>query len=99
MVRRRLVGPELLPLLNLATATLVLAYWAHRWYGYVARGTTWYATDQLLPLYALVVCVLAVMAISSRSSGAMQWVFLAIDGLALLGAAIVLSMLRFDRLM
>jgi hypothetical protein len=99
MVRRRLVDPALLPLLNLATAALVLAYWVHRWYGYVSRGTTWYATDQLLPLYAVVVCVLAAMAMWGRGLGAMQWMFLVIDGVALLGAAMVLSMLRFDRLM
>ena len=99
MVRRRVLGPTLVPLLNLLTAGLVLAYWANRWYGYVARGTTWYASDQLLPLYALLVCVLAATAMWTRTSGVAQWVFLTIDGVALLGAAIVLSMLRFDRMM
>jgi hypothetical protein len=98
VVGRRLVDAPLVPLVNLTTAALVLAYWAQRWYGYLFRGVTWYATDQLLPLYALVVCVLAGMAVWSRGSSTLQWVFLTIDGLALLGAAIMMSVIRFDRM-
>jgi hypothetical protein len=97
--RWRLTDVPLVPLVNLLTSALVLAYWAQRWYGYLFRGITWYATDQLLPLYALVVCVLAALAVWSRSAGTLQWVFLTIDGLALLGAAIVISMMRFSRMM
>jgi hypothetical protein len=97
--RRRLVDIPIVPLVNLVTSALVLADWAQRWYGYLFQGITWYASDQLLPLYALIVCVLSAMAMRSGSIGALQWVFLAIDGVALLGAAILIGVLRFDRMM
>ena len=98
VARRRLTELPVVPLANLVTSALVLAYWVQRWYGYVFQGISWSATDQLLPLYALIVCVLAAVALWGRSTGTLQWVFLAIDGIALLGAAILFSVLRFDRM-
>ncbi|MEO8561548.1 MAG: hypothetical protein ABI601_05705 [bacterium] len=99
VARRRVVTFPLVPLANLVTAGCVLAYWAQRWYGYVARGVTWYATDQVMPLYALLVGTLAAFAVWGRSEGgAVQWAFLTIDGVALLGAALLFSVLRFDRM-
>jgi hypothetical protein len=98
LARRRLVELPVVPLVNLVTSSLVLAYWAQRWYGYVFQGISWSATDQLLPLYASIVCVLAAVAMWGRSGGTLQWVFLLIDGIALLGAAMLFSVLRFDRM-
>ncbi|HEV7990361.1 MAG TPA: hypothetical protein VGP25_00960 [Gemmatimonadaceae bacterium] len=98
VMRRRMVEFPLVALVNFATALCVLAYWAQRWYGYLAHGTTWYASDQLLPSYALIVCVLAAMTMANRISGTAQWVILAIDGVVLLGLALLFSVLRFDRM-
>ncbi len=56
----------LLPLLNLLVALCILGYWIPRWYSYVARSITWYATDQLVPVYALLVCVLCGLALTGR---------------------------------
>lgn len=98
VARRRLIELPVVPLVNLVTCALVLAYWAQRWYGYVFQGISWSATDQLLPLYALIVCVLAGVALWGRSTGTLQWSFLTIDGIVSLGAAILFSVLRFDRM-
>lgn len=92
----------LLPLLNFAVAVCVLAYWAHAWYGYAARGVTWYASDQIVPLYAVTVAVASGLALAGRYDGRLahwgQWVAFAIDALALAGAALYLTFARFDRL-
>jgi hypothetical protein len=90
---------SLLPLLNLAVAVCVLAYWARVWYGYVARGVTWYVSDQLMPLYALAVVVASALALAGRYDGrALHWIIFAIDALALAGAALYLTFANFSRL-
>jgi hypothetical protein len=92
----------LVPLLNVAVAACVLAYWAHAWYGYMARGVTWYASDQLVPLYATAVAIVGGLALAGRYDGRLahgfQWVVFAIDALALVGAALYLTFMRFNRL-
>ncbi len=96
---RRLTSLPLLPLLNLAVALCVLAYWIPRWYSYFFQGIRWYATDQLLPLYAVVVCVLAGLTLSGRYAGTVpHWMVLAIDALVLLAAALFFTFFRMDRL-
>src|SRR5689334_1840089 len=71
-----------LPLLNLTIAVCVLAYWTQRWYGYLLRGVTWYASDQLVPLYALLVCALTVASLSGRyQAAALNWAVFAIDAI------------------
>jgi len=95
---RRMVPQVVLPLTNLVTAGLVVAYWIGRWYGYLFQGITWSGTDQLLPLYALAVCALAAMAMSGKGPLALQWMFLAIDGIALLGVALAFVALRNGRM-
>ena len=47
---RRIGNPALLPVLNLVVALCTLAYWVPRWYNYLWKGVTWYASDQLVPL-------------------------------------------------
>jgi hypothetical protein len=92
----------LLPLLNAAVAACVLAYWAHTWYGYVARGVTWYASDQFVPLYAAAVAIVAGLALAGRFDSRLlhwcQWFAFAIDAITLLVAALYLSFVRFNRL-
>ena len=53
MIAISLSTQPLLPMLNLAVAACVLAYWAHKWYGYLTRDITWYASDQAIPLTRL----------------------------------------------
>ena len=93
---------RLLALLNLAIAICVLAYWAQVWYGYVARGITWYATDQLLPLYAIAVAVASGLALTGRFVGRLafgiQWFVFAVDAIVFIAAALYLTFARFDRL-
>ena len=89
----------LVPLLNLACATGVLAYWAYRWFGYPFRGVTWYATDQLIPLYALLVCVLTVLSLSGRYPAvALNWLVFFINGLVLVAAVLFMAFFRINRL-
>jgi hypothetical protein len=92
----------LLPLLNFAVAVCVLAYWAHAWYGYAARGITWYASDQVAPLYAAVIAAASGLALAGRYHGRLshwiQWVAFAVDALTFTGAAFYLTFVRFDRL-
>lgn len=89
----------LVPLLNLLTALCILGYWGSRWVGYLTRGVTWYASDQLLPLYALVVAILAAVTLSGRASlTTLHWVLFGIHALALAGAALFLSAFRVNRL-
>lgn len=97
--RRRPANVSLLPLLNLVVALAVLAYWVPRWIGYVSRDIQWYATDQLVPLYAVLVCALAVASLTGRvTTGVPHWVVFGIDTLALLGAALLFTLFRINRL-
>jgi hypothetical protein len=97
---RRTSAAVPLALLNLATAACVLAYWVPRWHGYLARGVTWYGSDQLVPLYAALVCTIAALALTGRFvSAPPQWVLFGIDATALLGAALFFSFFRITRLM
>ena len=90
---------RLLPLLNLGVALCVLAYWVRVWYGYVARGVTWYVSDQMVPLYAIVVAVLSGTALAGTYDGRLaHWIVFVVDTLALAGAALYLTFARFDRL-
>jgi hypothetical protein len=92
-------GAPLVPLLNLAVALCVMGYWVREWYGYVANGTTWYVTDQLLPLYAIIVCTLSLLALGGRYAGTVpHWLVFGIDAVVLLGAALLFSTFRMNRL-
>src|SRR5690349_7151881 len=92
---RRSVAPaahRLVPLLNLVLALCVLAYWMRKWYGYATRGVTWYASDQLVPLYAIAVAVLSGIALAGWYDGRLpHWVVFVIDALAFLAAALYLT--------
>ena len=84
-----------LPLLNLTTAACVVAYWVYRWYGYLVQGITWYASDQLIPLYAVLVCALAVISLSGRHQlMALNWMAFVIHGVVALGAVLFATFFR-----
>ena len=89
----------LVPLINLAVALCVLAHWAQRWYGYIAKGVTWYVSDQVLPLCAMLICVLSGATLFGRYHGtAPHWVVFGIDALALLAAALFFTFFKMNRL-
>jgi hypothetical protein len=91
--------PALLPLLNLAVAVCVLGYWAREWYFFLARGVTWYGSDQLIPLYALAVAVVSWLALAGRYDGrALHWIAFTVDALVLAVAVLYFTFVRFDRL-
>jgi hypothetical protein len=93
---------RLLPMLNLSIALCVLAYWSRVWYAYAMRGVTWYATDQLVPLYAAVVAIASILHLAGRYDGRLahsfQWLVFGVDALTFIVAALYLTFLRFDRM-
>lgn len=98
--RRHIGSLPWLPLVNLIAGIGVLAYWIPRWYSYISKGITWYASDQLVPLYALVVCITAGIAVSQRSGdGVFTWLVFGVDTLVLIGAALFFTFFRMNRLM
>jgi len=80
---------------NLITAASVLAYWVYRWYGYLFRGITWYATDKLIPLYSIFVCVLAGGALARQFSAvALNWLVLTFHAVVFVGAVLFVTFFR-----
>jgi hypothetical protein len=98
VVRHR-APSSLLVVLNLVAATSVLAYWGRKWFGYLFRGISWSAADQLIPAYALLVCLLALLTLSGRyrGVGVHFWIF-GFHTLILLAAALFFSFFRMTRL-
>lgn len=89
----------LVPLVNAAAALGVLGYWATRWYTYIFQGIEWYASDQVLPLYAAVVLAFSLATLVGSFKGtALHGVILSIDGLALLAAALFFTFFKMGRL-
>lgn len=85
----------LVPWLDLVVGICLLAYWVPRWF----KGQLWYVTDKLVPLYALMVCILALGAITGRFGGMVpQWIIFVLHALVLLAAALFFSLFRMDRL-
>ena len=92
---RSAASRQLVPALNLITAACVILYWVHRWFGYLSRGITWYASDQLIPLYAIFVCVLAGGTLASRYSAAtLNWLVFAVHAVVLVGAVLFVTFFR-----
>lgn len=96
---RRGSALPLLALLNLLTALCVVAFGVQRWYGYATKGTTWYFTDQLIPIAAIGVCVLAILSLTGRYNGTIpHWIVFAVNGMTLLAAAVFFAVFRINRL-
>ena len=88
-----------LAIVNLVAGALVLVYWGRRWFGYLFRGITWYAADQLIPAYALLVCVLAVLTLLGRYRGVgAHGLIFVLDTLVLIGAVLFFTFFRMTRL-
>ena len=84
-----------LPLLNLTIGVCVLAYWASRWYGYLFQGVIWYASDQLIPAYAALVCALAIASLSGRCQAVgLNWVAFAIHSVVVIGAVLFVTFFK-----
>ena len=99
LVWRRVTSVPLLPWLNLVMALGVLSYWIPRWISYVTRGIIWYATDQLVPLFALVVVVLAAFSLTGRMHTMVpHWVIYAIHFAVSIAAVVFVSTFRITRL-
>ena len=96
------VVPRVLPALNLAIAACVLAYWANEWYGYLTKGITWYGSDQVIPIYAAVVAVASVVALTGRHDGrvvqSIGWIAFVVHSATLLLLALYVTFVRFDRM-
>ena len=96
---RRGSALPLLPLINLAVAGCVVAYSMVRWYGVIARGIIWHASDQLLPLYALVVCIFSGLALGGKVVAApVHWVIFCVQSLVLIAAALFFTFVKITRM-
>jgi len=96
---RKWTPVPVIPIVNLLFALGILGYWVQRWFGYVFRGITWHAIDQLLPAYALGVGIVAGLALWGRSPlVTANGVIVAVDGVALLAAGLFLAFFRMNRL-
>ena len=86
---------QLVPALNLIVAACVIVYWAQRWFGYLFRGITWYASDQLIPLYAILVFLLAGGTLAGRFSAApLNWLVFTLHVLVFVGAVLFVTFFR-----
>lgn len=84
---------------NFVTGLSVLAWWASRWYGSVRDDTAWTLSDQAMPLYAFLICLLCGATMSGRSpTGFLHWSAFALHAIILLLAALFLSFYRIGRL-
>ncbi len=89
MVSTRRTQLPLLPLLNLAVAVCIVGYWVPLWYAYATRGIIWYANDQLVPLYAFMVCLLSGLALAGRYRGSVpHWIVFGVDAAVLVVASL-----------
>lgn len=96
---RRPGGPPLVPLVNLAIGAAILVYWVQEWYGYLTQGIHWYWIDQLVPLYAIVIVILAFLALSGRYPGTiLNRVIFGVDGVVILAFGLLIPFLKFDRM-
>jgi hypothetical protein len=85
----------LVPAVNLIIAACVLAYWVPRWYGYLFRGIGWSASDQLIPLYAVFVSVLAGGTLAGRYFAVtLNWLVFAFHAVVFVGAVLFVTFFR-----
>jgi len=96
---RRGSALPLLPLVNLAVAACVVVYWVVEWYGVITRGIIWYANDQLLPLYAVAVCVFSGLALGGKVvAQPVHWVIFCLQSLVLIAAALFFTFFKMTRM-
>lgn len=98
LARRR--PPSITPIvwLNLAAALCVIAYAARDWYAILTRDMNWYLSDQLLPLAAVLIGLLAGLTLTGRYLGTLpHWLVCGLDVFILLGAAAYLTFFKLNR--
>ena len=96
---RRSPSLPVIAITNLVVGLGVLGYWVPRWYSYFAKGILWYYTDQLVPLYALIVVAMAVATIAGRvQATVINWLFFGVNTLVIVAAALFFSVFRMKRL-
>ena len=98
LARRSAQWRLLVPAVNFIIAACVVVYWAQRWFGYFFRGITWSASDQWMPLYAILVCVLAAGTLAARwSATTLNWLAFTIDAVVFVGAVLFVTFFRMKR--
>lgn len=96
---RRGSAVPLLALVNLATAACVVVYALNDWYGVITRGIIWYGTDQLLPLYALAVCIFSIASLMGKVVATpVHWLIFSVHLIVLIAAALFFTFFRMTRL-
>ncbi|MEP6781511.1 MAG: hypothetical protein ABJC26_16555 [Gemmatimonadaceae bacterium] len=98
-VGRRMTTLSLLPGLDLILGLALLGYWVQRWFGAATHGYKLYLTDQLFPLYGLIVCVVSLMTMTGRISSLVPaWIMFAIHALVLIAATLFMMTFKMNRL-
>lgn len=96
---RKVAALAPLVMVNLAIGLALLSYWIGEWYGYIFNGIQWHATDQLLPLYALLICVFSALYFAGKNIGAVwHWSVFGIDLLAVFAAVLFFIFFKIDKL-
>ena len=95
LARRSAQWRLLVPAVNFIVAACVVVYWAQRWFGYLFRGITWSPTDQLMPLYAILICVLAGGTLAARwSPPTLNWLAFTLHAVVFIGAVLFVTFFR-----
>lgn len=95
LARRSAQWRPLVPAVNFIIAACVVVYWARQWFGYLFRSITWSASDQLMPLYAILVCVLAAGTLAARwSATTLNWLVFTLHAVVFVGAVLFVTFFR-----
>jgi hypothetical protein len=95
LARRSAQWRLLVPAVNFIVAACVVVYWAQRWFGYLFRGITWEASDQWMPLYAMLVCVLAAGTLTARwSAMGVNWLAFTVHGIVFVCAVLFVTFFK-----
>jgi hypothetical protein len=97
------VGKKIYPLvplvlINLSIALAVLGYWAGKWYSYIFQDIQWYLSDQWLPLYAALVCCVAIGHFAGKIHPALHWGIFVIDLAVILAAFLFFMFFKISKL-
>jgi hypothetical protein len=92
---RRIGDVRLVAGVNLIVALIIVGYWTTRWYAYLADGAERNITDQLFPMFAVLVASLATGTLAGWwTLAGLHWTVLALHGLVLLGAVLYAGFFR-----
>ncbi len=98
-VWRRWTTLPLVPMLNFVMAFGVVIYWVQRWIGAYVKHYKLYATDQLLPLYAILVCLVSALSVAGKLSTTVpNWIVFALQAAVTLAAVVFVMNFKITRL-